>query len=132
MKSKDMAYSLDLRQRVINFIHKGGSKREAAKLYEVCETTIYAWLKRDDLRPTKVLRRRRKLDWKALANHVQQYPDAQLKERAAHFGVRPSAIHYALKQMKITRKKTAKVSRKKSSRTSTVLTRTQTTTAARY
>ena len=64
-----MAYSLDLRQRVVDFINQGGSKRDAAKIYQVCETTIYAWLKRDDLRPTKVLRRRRKLDWEALAHH---------------------------------------------------------------
>jgi transposase len=54
---------------------------------------------------TKVKRRKRKLDWKALENDVKENPDARLIDRAKKFGVRPSAISYALKEMKITRKK---------------------------
>jgi putative transposase len=36
---------------------------------------------------------------------VKENPDARLIDRAKKFGVRPSAISYALKEMKITRKK---------------------------
>jgi Transposase len=39
----------------------------------------------------------------------QEYPDALLRERAQHFGVHTSAIWYANKQMKLTRKKNSKV-----------------------
>jgi transposase len=57
------------------------------------------------LEPLPVKRRKRKLDWKALENDVKENPDARLIDRAKKFGVRPSAISYALKEMKITRKK---------------------------
>ena len=104
-------YGLDLRKRVVNFVRSGGSKAEAARRYEISEATVYSWLNRPDLKPTVVSRRRRKLDWQAVAEHVRQYPEARLIDRAKHFGVTISSMHYALKQMKITRKKTAKISR---------------------
>ena len=103
-------YSLDLRKRVIDFISCGGSKAEAARRYQVAESTIYYWLNRSDLSPTIVKRRHRKLDWQALKTHVQQYPDMKLMDRAQHFGVTVSSIHYALTEMNITRKKSTKVS----------------------
>ena len=98
-------YSLDLRQRVVEFVQEGGTKAEAARRYRVAPSTVYSWLNRADLKPTLAKRRRRKLDWNALRDHVKQHPDARLVERAAHFGVTISSIHYALKEMKITRKK---------------------------
>lgn len=100
-----MAYSLDLRERVIEFIESGGGVTQAARLFKVGRATIYKWLNRDDLRPTKVKRRQRKLDWEALRQAVEAKPNAKLSDYAAQFGVRVSAIHYALKEMKITRKK---------------------------
>lgn len=54
---------------------------------------------------TQVKRRKRKLDWQALEKDVKENPDTRLIDRAKKFGVRPSAISYALKEMKITRKK---------------------------
>ncbi len=110
-----MAYSMDLRERVVNYVRGGGSKAEAARRYEVSEATVYAWLKRENLQPTVVSRRRRKIDWQALEKHVHQHPDATLKDRGKQFGVNASAICYALKALQITRKKTAKVCRKKPS-----------------
>lgn len=103
-----MSYSVDLRQRVVAFVNKGGAKAEAARRFSVSEGSVHNWLKRDDLAPTKVERRRRKLDWKALEQHIKDKPGAKLKDRAEHFGVYPSAIWYAQKQMNITRKKNSK------------------------
>jgi transposase len=57
------------------------------------------------LKPTQVKRRRRKLDWPALEKDVEENHKARLIDRARKFGVRPSAIHYALKELKIRRKK---------------------------
>ena len=54
--------------------------------------------------PTKVKRRDRKLNWKALEQHIKDEPDAKLKERAEHFGVHTTASWYVIKQMNITRK----------------------------
>ena len=103
-----MPYSMDLRERVVNYVRGGGSKAEAARRYEVSEATVYGWLKRENLQPTVVPRRRRKIDWQALESHVHQHPDATLKDRAKHFGVNASAIWYALKELQITRKKNSK------------------------
>ena len=100
-----MAYSIDLRERVVNFVNNGGSKAQSARKYEVSRWCVSDWCKRSDLAPLKVERRLRKLDWEALKRHVQEYPDALLRERAAFFGVNINAIRYALKQMEPTRKK---------------------------
>jgi len=115
-----MPYSMDLRTRVVTFVKEGGSKAEASRRFQVCPATVYNWLNREDLRPTVVKRRQRKLDWAVLEQHVKDHPNARLCDRAAHFGVNIHAIWYALKQMKITRKKTAKVSRTQSSGTSSL------------
>jgi transposase len=69
-------------------------------------------LGRSDLQPTKIKRRKRKLDWQALEKDVKENPDARLIDRAKKFGTRPSAICYALKEMKITRKKKNGVTRR--------------------
>ena len=111
-----MSYSVDLRQRVVTFVESGGAKAEAARRFSVSEGSVHNWLKRDNLAPTKVKRRDRKLNWKALEQHIKDEPDAKLKDRAEYFGVHTTAIWYAIKQMNITRKKTAKVSRAESSR----------------
>lgn len=101
-----MAYSLDLRERVVKYVRSGSSVDEAVERYDVSRASIYRWLVREDLRATLVKRRHRKLDDTVLSQHVQDYPDARLKDRAAYFGVHPSAICRALKRLKITRKKT--------------------------
>jgi transposase len=101
-----MTYSLDLRQRVVDFVKNGGSKAEASRVYEVSEWCVYEWCKRIELKPKKPpQRRKRKLDWEALHRHVQKYPDALLRERAEYFEVHINAIWYACKQMKLTSKK---------------------------
>ena len=110
-----MSYSVDLRERVVAFVKAGGAKAEAARRFSVSEGSVHNWLKRDNLAPIKVKRRHRKLDWNALEQHIQQEPDVRLRDRAEHFGVHTSAIWYAIKQMNITRKKTAQVSRAQSS-----------------
>lgn len=100
-----MAYSLDLRQRVVNRVRSGHSVPETAELYQVSPATIYRWLQRSDLAPTVVKQRRRKIDPAALKAHVRDHPEARLKDRARDFGVHPSAIGFALKRLKITVKK---------------------------
>ena len=100
-----MAYSWDLRIRVVEYVENGGSITKAAKLFKVGRASIYRWLGRETLEPTKVKRRHRKLDWSALKKDVVENPESRLIDRAKKFEVRPSAISYALKQMKITRKK---------------------------
>ena len=102
-----MAYSSDLRTRVLQFIANGGSKTEAAKRFNVGRTAIYRWLNAEDpLTPGKPgPRKPRLLDPVALAEHVKRHPDQTLKERAKHFGVSPACVGYGLKRLGYTRKK---------------------------
>jgi transposase len=99
-----MSYSVDLRERVVGYVRGGGSPTKAAELFRVGRTTLYRWLGSVDLRPRPAKERKRKLDKAALAAHVRDYPDALLRERAAHFGVHINAIWTALKKLKATKK----------------------------
>jgi hypothetical protein len=80
-----MSYSLDLRERVVNYVRNGGSPTEAARLFLVGRATLYRWLGAPDLLPKPAKERKRKLDKGALAAHVRDFPDALLRDRAAHF-----------------------------------------------
>ena len=43
-----MAYSTDLRKRVLDFIETGGKKSEASRRFSVDRSTIYRWLGAQD------------------------------------------------------------------------------------
>lgn len=104
-----MTYSIDLRERVVSFINDGGSQNDASRLFKVSNKTIYNWLHRPDLRPKVHGTRQRKINKASLRHHVDEYPDALLRERAAHFGVHPNAIWVALRVMKIGKKKSVDI-----------------------
>jgi transposase len=57
-----MPCSLGLRKRGIDSVEGGGSISKAVRTYLVGHATIYHGLHRVDLAPTKVTRRKRKLD----------------------------------------------------------------------
>lgn len=100
-----MTYSLDLRERVISHVENGGSQAEAARIFSINYRTISYWRKKADLKPKKHGLRNRKIDKNKLMNDVEQNPGALLRERAVSFNVHPSAISYALKKMKIVKKR---------------------------
>ena len=109
-------YSIDLRERVVAYIEEGGSKVTAAKLFQVSRRIIYYWLERKrkqgNLKPSKAKKYKvKKLDEAKLVESVKTCPDATLAEMAEQFAVRPSTVWYALKRLKITRKKNRSVSR---------------------
>lgn len=105
MLYRDMAYSIDYRRRVTAFVNEGGSKLEAARLFKIHPETVYEWLKRGkDLSPRPAKTRYRKIDKDALRRHVQECPDAFLRERAVVFKVTPEAVCYLLKTMKLVKK----------------------------
>ena len=59
-----MPYSLDLRQKVINFVENGGTLTEATHIFGIVIASIYRQLSHPKLEATKVKRRQIKLDWK--------------------------------------------------------------------
>ena len=102
-----MAYSTDLRKRVLGFIENGGKKAEAARRFNVARSTIDRWLNAEDPFATKKPgpKKMRVIDEEALKKHVADFPDLTQKERAAHFGVSEFCIGYGLRKLGITRKK---------------------------
>ena len=70
-----MPYSLDLTQKVINFVENGGTITKAAHTFGIGRTSIYRWWYRPKLSATKVKSRQIKLDWKELEKDVKQNPD---------------------------------------------------------
>jgi putative transposase len=102
-----MTYSIDLRERAVSYVRSGGSQADASQVFGITARTLYGWMRRKDLSPKRCGPRRRKLDKAALAAHVQAYPDALLRERAAVFGVSSVAIFKALRRMQMTKKNDA-------------------------
>ena len=102
-----MTYSTDLRKRVLDFIHNGGSKAAAERIFGVSRRTIYNWLAAEDPFAAEKPGPKgpRHIDYDALEQHVVDFPDATLAERAKHFGVSRNGIFYAFSKRSITRKK---------------------------
>ncbi len=104
-----MAYSLDFRQKVLQYIDKTGSISKAAEIFQLSRNSIYQWLKLQkktgSLNHQAKGTKPRKVDRKKLKEHLDKHPDAYLAEIAAEFHCHPTAIHYALKVMGYTRKK---------------------------
>ena len=73
-----MPYSLELRQKVINFVENGGMLTEVAHIFGIGRASIYRWLSRPKLSATKVKSRQRKLDWKELEKDVKQNPESSI------------------------------------------------------
>ena len=102
-----MSYSINLRKRVLDFITNGGSKASAERTFGISRRTIYNWLAAEDPfsyeKPGP--KGPRSIDYEALRQHVADFPDGTLAERAKHFGASEHGIFYALKKLNITRKK---------------------------
>jgi transposase len=103
------AYSIDLRERAVGYVLKGGKLRDASQIFDVSERTISSWLVRcrqdGTLAPKKLGSRPWKLDHEAIIAYVKDNNDSTLQEIADHFGKVVSVIDYVLRKHRITRKK---------------------------
>ena len=99
------------RETVLNYIDKGHTMQEAHEVFEVGTTTIKEWkkLKKETgtLEKRPLNRTNRKICPDRLKSYIAEHPDSYLSEIAEVFNCTYSAIHYALKRLKITRKKNA-------------------------
>lgn len=105
-----MAYSTDLRQRVIAHLAKGNTHEETAKTFDVSVTAIKAWKKllaeTGSLKKRPLDRKPRKYCAEKLSKIMAETPDAYLIEIAEKFANGSvSGVRKALERMKITRKK---------------------------
>jgi transposase len=105
----DMAYSIDLRSRVIDFIRKGHTQEETGAIFNVGVSTIKRWLallsETGSLERRPLNRSASIFDSEKLKTYIEENPDAFLREIAEHFGGSITGAFYALEREKITYKK---------------------------
>ena len=109
VNNEGMAYSIDLRSRVIDFIDEGHTQEETSKVFKVGTTTIKRWLslvsETGSLEKAKVNRSPRIYETEKLNAYIEENPNAVLKDVAAEFNGSISGAFYALEREKITLKK---------------------------
>jgi transposase len=110
-----MAYSIDFRKKVIEFIGRGHSQRSAAKVFGIHQETVNQWhqqyRKTGSLEKKPCLRKFKKIDPEKLKSYIAGHCDAYLKEIGEVFDCSGAAILKAFKRLGITRKKRRNVSR---------------------
>ena len=105
-----MSYEIKLRQRAIAYWNEGHTKAETAALFKVGTSTLQKW--KSQLKETGTLETKkrketwRKIDPKKLKAHLEEHPDAYLKEIARVFECSDAAVLKAMRRLNITRKKT--------------------------
>jgi len=104
-----MAYSKDLRERVIAYLHEGHTQEETRIIFKVGTTTIKNWLsllsETGSLEKRPLERSPSKFETEKLNTYIEENPNALLKEVAAKFNGSNSGAFYALEREKITFKK---------------------------
>jgi transposase len=110
-----VAYSLDLRQRVVEAVRKAKqTKEEIAQLFTVSIPTINRWLKREHLAADKPgPTHSHKINRDSLKELVANEPDCYLDEYAEKLGSKRSTVAYNLKVLQLTRKKNHTLRREK-------------------
>ena len=104
-----MAYSLDMRQRALELLKEGKTKKEVSQMLGVGRTSLLRWEKREskgELGATYPKTRGGfRVDDEKLKAYVAQYPDAYQSEIAEAIGAKENTVCRALKRLKISRKK---------------------------
>jgi transposase len=104
-----MSHSKGLRERAIKYVEQGGLIKDACKIFEISRSSFQRWrVRREQTGNFAAKARKRspyKIDNDALKSYINKNPDAYLNEIAAHFEVTSPCIFFALRRLKITRKK---------------------------
>jgi transposase len=101
-----MTYSLDFRRKALSVREQEGlTIAEVATRFGVGSVSVVRWLKKVEPQRTRN-KPATKIDMAALAQDVQDNPDAYQYERAQRLGVSQKGIGHALRRLGITYKKT--------------------------
>lgn len=103
-----MAYSIELKQKALDYLDKCGSITQVATAFGVDRSTIRAWVKKQqsgNLACSGGGYRYCKIDKQKLLKLIQEKPDAYLYELAQEFGCSSVAVFKALKKMNMSLKK---------------------------
>ena len=102
------AYTVELRERIVRFVEKGGSKVAAAAHFEVGRRTVYRYLhasQNGDLAPKPQPGRKKTFEDESLRREVKASPSATLQEHGKALGVSHNAVWKRLRRLAITLKK---------------------------
>lgn len=107
-----MAYSEDMRKRVIGYFEEGHTQESAKEVFKVGLSAIKRWEKQyretGSLAKKELNRSFKKIDPEKLSAYVKGHPDTYLREIAEVFACTDVTVLYALRKLKITRKKRRK------------------------
>lgn len=106
---KTSPYSLDLREKVIQFLESGNTQVSAAQLFSLHLSTVNRWYSRyreeGHYAPRKRPGAKSKIDKEALIRCITANPNLTLKGLAKEFGVSLWGIYYCLKKLGFSYKK---------------------------
>jgi transposase len=104
-----MAYSEDLRKKVIDHLSEGHTQVSTAQVFKIGLSTVKEWQRlyaeTGSLAKRPLNRSFKKLDPVKLTAYVKEHPDAYLREIGDAFGCTDDAVRLALIKLGITRKK---------------------------
>jgi len=107
--SKKREYSIDLRDRVIEYIKKGASYKEASSRFKVSISALGRWYRRykneGHYKARKHPGAKRKIDLNALEEYIQNNPNSKIKDLSKKFMVSTYAISYWLNNLGFSYKK---------------------------
>jgi transposase len=102
-------YSIDLRKKVIDYINKGNSQKEAGEIFAIHKNTINRWWLRykseGNLTPKKRLGLKSKVDKSKLEEFVRNNPDTTLSAVGIKFGITAGQVGVILKKLGFSYKK---------------------------
>ncbi len=109
-----IAYSIDLRERVVSYIEAGGSRISASQIFSVGERTIRRWLLLK--KETKSVCPKphgggypAKINLTTLKEYVDSHPDKTLEDLGKEFSVSHVSIWKALRKIGYVYKKNTSV-----------------------
>lgn len=111
-----MAYSVELKQKALDYLEACGNINQVATAFGVDRSTIRAWVKKKqsgNLACGSGGYRYSKIDKEQLLSFIQNKPDAYLYEIAQAFDCSSVAVFKTLKRMNITLKKRPQLTQSK-------------------
>lgn len=102
-------YSTDLRKKVIKYLEKGKSKKEASEDFNLHRNTVSKWwirYKTEGLCSAKPrIGAKRRLNLEALTEYVKSNPNSTLSDMASNFNVSSAWISISLRNLGFSYKK---------------------------
>ncbi len=102
-------YSLDLRERVIEFLSKGNSQRAAARIFKLSKTTVSIWYVRykskQSYAPKKRLGSKPSIDIDNFTKYVEDNPNSTAFDLGKQFGISAAGARYWLNKLNFSYKK---------------------------